>query len=418
MQNRNDFSLLFLMGLFPRYCEHEILDNTIGQPQSAANNLQKEIISGLMQIGCKNVSIINAPYIGAYPFNYKKLFAPAEGNLEIDGISYGFNVSFVDIALFKHFSRRLSFRKQLKDWAEYHRNNEKVLVVAYALTSDNIACIRYLKNLIPQCRSCVVVPDLPEYMSTKVSRSVIKKGVEAIKKWDTRQIYRKIELIDGYITLTEEMAKRLHADQYLVMEGISPINPYRGQKKKNGKKIVAYTGTLNKKYGILDLIDSFTALEYDCELWICGDGDAAEYVRNAARKDSRIKYLGVRSRDEILEIQAQSTLLVNPRKNIGEYTKYSFPSKLLEYLSSGVPVLAYKLNGVPDEYDAIIRYVDTTDSSSLANSIKEMLDLEERDRNILGERAVQFVLERKTPMKQAERMNAFFRALALGKTEK
>ena len=44
---------------------------------------------------------------------------------------------------------------------------------------------------------------------------------------------------------------------------------------------------------------------------------------------------------------AQSLWPVNPRQNNEEFTKYSFPSKTMEYLASGVPVVAYKLDGIP-----------------------------------------------------------------------
>ena len=46
----------------------------------------------------------------------------------------------------------------------------------------------------------------------------------------------------------------------------------------------------------------------------------------------------------------RADVLVNPRPNEGEYTKYSFPSKNIEYLLSGNPVVGYMLSGMPEDY--------------------------------------------------------------------
>ena len=61
--------------------------------------------------------------------------------------------------------------------------------------------------------------------------------------------------------------------------------------------------------------------------------------------------MGQVSLNEARALQKTADVLVNPRLNEGEYTKYSFPSKTMEYLSTGRPVVCYKLDGIPDEYD-------------------------------------------------------------------
>lgn len=39
----------------------------------------------------------------------------------------------------------------------------------------------------------------------------------------------------------------------------------------------------------------------------------------------------------VLKAQSESEILVNPRNDNNEFTKYSFPSKVIEYLGSGTP---------------------------------------------------------------------------------
>lgn len=101
-------------------------------------------------------------------------------------------------------------------------------------------------------------------------------------------------------------------------------------------------------------------------------------------------------------MQREVSLLVNPRQNTEAFTKYSFPSKTMEYLASGTPVLMYKLDGIPDEYDAYLNYVDGDGVESLTAAMSQMLGhdaypgCEEKARN--GQR---FILREKNAAVQA-----------------
>mgnify|MGYP003303651866 CR=1 FL=1 len=44
-------------------------------------------------------------------------------------------------------------------------------------------------------------------------------------------------------------------------------------------------------------------------------------------------FTGKIDRSQVLALQRSATVLVNPRRNNEEYTKYSFPSKTMEYLA-------------------------------------------------------------------------------------
>lgn len=98
----------------------------------------------------------------------------------------------------------------------------------------------------------------------------------------------------------------------------------------------------------MNLIDAFQQIkDPNYELRICGVGDSEDAIKAAAQKDERIHFWGKLPREQVLEWQSKATVLVNPRQNNEEFTKYSFPSKTMEYLSSGVPLVAYKLDGIP-----------------------------------------------------------------------
>jgi glycosyltransferase involved in cell wall biosynthesis len=65
----------------------------------------------------------------------------------------------------------------------------------------------------------------------------------------------------------------------------------------------------------------------------------------------------------------KADVLVNPRQNDEAYTKYSFPSKNIEYLLSGNPVVAYMLDGVPEEYRKFMSIVPDDGVDSLKDTI-------------------------------------------------
>ena len=109
----------------------------------------------------------------------------------------------------------------------------------------------------------------------------------------------------------------------------------------------------------------------------------------------------------VLILQKQATVLVNPRQNNEEFTKYSFPSKTMEYLASGVPVVAYKLDGIPDEYDEYIRYVPDNSPETLAKVLMEVCELSGEERQGLGEKARKFVLVEKNKVAQTKRILDF-----------
>lgn len=130
-------------------------------------------------------------------------------------------------------------------------------------------------------------------------------------------------------------------------------------------------------------------------LIICGRGDSEEYVKNMATKDRRIQYLGSIPHDEILQLQRTASLLVNPRTPEGIYTKYSFPSKTMEYLASGTPTLLYELPGIPKEYYHYCYSLNDQSITALAEKVDEVLSLSIEERTKLGEKAQQFILDTK-----------------------
>ena len=126
---------------------------------------------------------------------------------------------------------------------------------------------------------------------------------------------------------------------------------------------------------------------------LCGNGDSVPFILNCALIDKRIHYLGQVSAEQSKSIISNSNLLINPRKNNEEYTKYSFPSKNIEYLSTGKPVIAYKLDGIPDDYDNFFFYVNEEEKNGLKNCIESIIKMDENERNKKSINGIQYLMK-------------------------
>jgi glycosyltransferase involved in cell wall biosynthesis len=175
-----------------------------------------------------------------------------------------------------------------------------------------------------------------------------------------------------------------------------------------GKKVVMYSGALGLRYGLGDLVEAFSRIKgKEYELWLCGAGNARKMITDYAKKDDRIHYLGVLARNEVLALQKQATVLVNPRHKTEEYTKYSFPSKTMEFLASGTPVIMSHLDSIPDEYDDYIFYFDDESVEGMKNLIESVCEKPREELREFGLKASEFILSQKTSTIQAKRLYDF-----------
>jgi len=79
----------------------------------------------------------------------------------------------------------------------------------------------------------------------------------------------------------------------------------------------------------------------------------------------------------------------------------------MEYLLSNVPVVAYKLDGVPEEYDSYIYYVKDDSPESLSNALLTVCEDEDGRYKKMAYKASQYMENEKSAIKQAQRIIEF-----------
>lgn len=390
----------FLGKMIPDSIANAVSAYSKNNMQEAANALQWHIYNGLCQNIGAGIHIINVLPIGSFPKYYKRAFVKRE-LFQTDYNEYNLNIGFCNIRFLRNYILPFKIERALLEWCGKSDNNRVVFV--YTLSLPFIKAIEKVKKKYPSLIVCAIVADLPNMISLSSSDN---KVVKLFRKMSSKSCYAKLEVFDAYVLLTKQMADYMRIKQpYCVVEGIAtkPLQTPNFSFSQLEKRMILYTGTLHKRFGILNLVKAFMMIPGEnYELVICGIGDSEDEINKAVVEDKRISFLGQKSRKEILELQQEAYILVNPRQNIEEYTKYSFPSKNLEYLSSGRPLVAYKLDGIPQEYDEFIFYVKDNTISSLAEKIIEVCEL---PTDILIERcekAYSFVQNEKNEIKQTE----------------
>lgn len=246
-------------------------------------------------------------------------------------------------------------------------------------------------------RRCVgIVTDLPDMLggsdfSKKLANFVIRHCTD-------------------YVLLTQAMNDYLNktGKPYVILEGHSDI-AMREQKpsmeRKADKRVCFYAGGVSRQYGLANLVEGFCKAELpNAELHIYGPGDYVKELQQVAARDDRVFYGGMLLNSEIVEKEMEATLLVNPRPTNEEYVKYSFPSKTMEYMASGTPVLTTVLPGMPKEYYPYVYFIEDETADGVAKALTQVLSQPDEALFQKGAEAREFVLESRNNVVQARKI--------------
>ena len=127
-------------------------------------------------------------------------------------------------------------------------------------------------------------------------------------------------------------------------------------------------------------------------------------LEQIAKEDPRVFYGGMLLNSQIVEKEMEASLLVNPRPIGEEYVKYSFPSKTMEYMSTGTPALTTVLPGMPKEYHPYVYLLEDESKEGIAKKLTEILTQSDEALFEKGMKARRFVLEEKNNVIQAKKI--------------
>lgn len=400
-------NVLFIGNFYPKGIIEYIVEDTRGKVGFSNHNFEMSLIGGFAALKDVNLRVLTAPMVYSYPHNNKNAFiretSYVEKNYPVRSIG------FCNIAVLNRFSETWALARAIRQEIEAFDGDKVAVVVntpSLILSSALFKALPKIKD--KKITTALIVPDVPECLVEMNGKMTLKNRlVRHLNKRNARLSQR----YDKYVYLTEAMNDFYHADakDYIVMEGLideSKVkSAYTAPDYEDGKEIILYTGTLRRIFGVMNLIEAFEKAGLpNAELWICGSGECASEIEERANNNPAIKFFGLVSSEKARELQAKATILANPRSANGEYTKYSFPSKTIEYLLAGRTVIMNRLPGVPAEYDKYLFYPDNESEDAWIFKFKEISDMPAAERQAHDEAGRGYIRNMKTASVQCSRI--------------
>ena len=164
---------------------------------------------------------------------------------------------------------------------------------------------------------------------------------------------------------------------------------------------IVYAGSLIAYEGLDILLDALALLKHqgkDIKLQILGDGEERfnlESKKNTLGLQDSVKFLGLRSQEEVKAIISRCALVCIPRKSY-EVCKIVAPFKLLESMSLGKAVIVPNLKVFQDELkgEELAIFFQADDAEDLARVINDALKKIDK-LNLIGKNAQKYILKKR-----------------------
>lgn len=311
--------------------------------------------------------------------------------------------SMVSLPIIKEYcygiSTFLKVRRMLK------KDEENVILIS-GLYKSLIRPAKWLKKW-SGLKICAIVPDIPELMMTyRKDYSPLRK---ILNRWDMKRAMNFRDAVDGFVVLSSYMNPVInrHNRPWVVMDGLchfDAIDQTPPSTDINGRYLL-YAGKISTTFGVDKLVEGFLKANLkDVKLCLCGDGDYALKLREIAKENNSVIFNGPVTHNKVLALEKSASVLVDPRPIDTEIAKMSFPSKIIEYMASGTPVLVSNIPSFQPEYEQYQYRISEVSVDGLCNAITTTMAHSDEELKDIGSKARTFVLENKTIQKQCKKV--------------
>lgn len=396
-------NVLYISTLCSERLIDEMLNLKLGYPNLAAQKYHRLLAQGMvMNIDLFNINALSVPEYQKTINGKRVVLKEAEKE---KGVQYKY-VPIIIMPLIKKFVILIYLFVEIIKWrltSKYKKN-----IIVFDILNLSTSMVSIFVSKILRIKTIAIVTDLPSLMY------VLQVKLSIFDRLSIRLQNSLISISDGYVFLTEAMneALNLKAKSFCIIEGLADVQLLSNKNKRevnNEVKVFHYSGGLFEKFGVKTLIDAFTLINRkDVQLHLFGNGDLINYIHKCKEKDSRIFFFGYKRNKDVLNDQLNSLVLLNPRFSYEDYTRYSFPSKTIEYMASGTPLLTTKLPGIPEEYFNYVYVFDEETVEGYKIAMESILDIPNSKIVEFGAQAKNYVLTHKNNKIQAEKFYRTF----------
>lgn len=368
----------------------------------AGNKMQWNVIKNLSKYEDIEITCVTISPLAVFPHD-KKIYQEHREETLLDGVR-SIRVGFCNLPVIKQFWQICSVYHAAKNAVK--EMNADILFTFNLFPQVGIP-MRWLKKTFPHLETVCLLADLP------IDDNTNRKGFSAIlRTFFEKSTWKSMQRCEKYIVLNKHVIdKYLPGKPYIVVDGgvdEDDIKCYEKEVKKSGEHNILFCGALTEYNGILNLLEAMEYLQdTDIVLDIYGGGYLEDTIKDAAKKNPKIRYYGRVSNQIVMDKQREAWLLINPRVVDDPIATVTFPSKTFEYLLSGTPVLSTKLEAYSDEYNSCMYFSESDTSNSLANSIRKIAEM---NSVVLGQKAryaKKFVCEERLWRKQTNKIVLF-----------
>ncbi len=370
----------------------ELFEHSEHKPGQAVMKYHRLIMEGLAKNGASVTAISSLP-VNRVNCAKKRLVKCSES---YKGIEYVYPTVY-NVRLFKNVFLLIQIVLLVLKEIKKHRNEKNVIICDGLYITLSMAAI--ITSKLRKVSTLGIVTDVPGKM-------VGGKKAGAVAD-------RVIRSFDSYILLTEQMNEIVNPNgkPYIVQEGLVDSDSEMLEnsiKNKFEKFTFLYTGLLQREYGVEMLVKSFVKAGIpEAELLLCGDGPYKEELITLAESNPSVRYCGNLLVNEVVRYQTKADVLINPRFTNEEFTKYSFPSKNMEYMASGTATMTTKLAGMPEKYIPYVLLIEDETVDGLKERMVDVYNMGREQLYNMGKKSKRFVLDNKNNVVQAGKILEF-----------
>ncbi|MBU6235299.1 MAG: glycosyltransferase family 4 protein [Alphaproteobacteria bacterium] len=273
---------------------------------------------------------------------------PAEGGLTqafLHGRPYGGNVSISRIC--NHIDVALSFLKMAQGMPKpdviqcSYPPIELAAAVAYYARKHNIPYILDYRDLWPD-----IIADVAPAPLRPLARLSLLPWTR-LARWSARGAAGIVGITRPFLDWACGFAGRkagMHDRVFHLANGADAATEDAGafwdaQGVTADKPLFVFSGTLSRRMDLATLIDGAKLLPPDAATFvICGKGEAEEDLKARAGTAPNIVFAGWRNQAELQALMRRARVGLLPYKSSKDFA-WSFPNKVGEYFSYGLPIL-------------------------------------------------------------------------------
>lgn len=380
-------------------CSKKVVDDlyrkTKINPGFAVQKFNRLVAEGLAKNGQSVMTLSAVPALKGLMDNFYMSFAKERSG----DVSYSY-LPYCSISILRRLLTFFCSFWQTIRWGFRHRSGK---VIIYDVLNISVCVGSLLASKVLGIRSCGIVTDMPGLMvSEQKEDSVKKKIISRFNRW-------YLQFFDYYVFLTKAMNVEINRKNrpYIVMEGVVDIE--QGLKEYFSPALrsrsIVYAGGLYEEYGLKVLTEAFLKIkDKSVYLDLFGSGPLSDWLMRLSKSYPQIRYHGVVANDAIVEFEQKALLLINPRPTTEEFTKYSFPSKNMEYMLSGTAMLTTNLPGMPEEYHSYVLMIEDETLDGYVNALNDSIELGEMQLCTIGRKAREWIVAKKNNVIQTDRI--------------